>query len=336
MKRINKTLAVTLSVVLIITSIPPREVEASWFSDFCGGLFTIITAPIWVFCQDNPTFRKNNPFRKKVWEVEKEAQKNYYKQLPRPPKKSDNTIHNKSEDPVLSETVSTKHKNYALVDPNPENTVEEVLYRDPDVAAFEFKLYNGVIVEKEPRIISIKTDSYCPTVNPAYAEYDIDGYDKDGFNRRGVDKDGYGKDGFNKDGYNRQGFRKNADLPTQTSQRSPATTPSPTISATPEAIPTKIATPTNAPSSTISATPETTPMKIDDVNKTTDDFSISQWIKKQAKKLNIYQKFAFIDIGLVQVKKNLRNGKNLPTLKIQPSLEILRLEKPHLKDKEED
>jgi hypothetical protein len=74
MKRIKKTLAVVLSVALIITSVPPREVEASWFSDFWGGLFTIITSPIWIFCQDNPTFRKNNPFRKKVWEEEAEEQ----------------------------------------------------------------------------------------------------------------------------------------------------------------------------------------------------------------------------------------------------------------------
>jgi hypothetical protein len=58
-------MSVVLSVVLITTSIPPREVEASWFSDLMVGMFTIITAPIWVFCPDNPTFRKNNPFRSK-------------------------------------------------------------------------------------------------------------------------------------------------------------------------------------------------------------------------------------------------------------------------------
>jgi hypothetical protein len=64
----SKKLAVLLSVALIITSIPPKTVEALWFSDFFGGLFTVITAPIWVFCSDNPTFRKNNPFRKKAWQ----------------------------------------------------------------------------------------------------------------------------------------------------------------------------------------------------------------------------------------------------------------------------
>jgi hypothetical protein len=202
----KKIISIAVVVALITSSIPTREVEASWFSDFCGGLFIIIAAPIWIFCQDNPTFRKNNPFRKKSWEVEKEAPKNYYKQSTRPPKKSDNPIPDKSEEQVLSETVSTEPKSYALVDSNPEDTVEEVLYSDPDVAAFKFKLYNGVIVEKEPRIIKIKTDSYYPTVDPAYAEYDINGYNIDGFNKHGVDKNGYGRDGFNKSGLDRQGW----------------------------------------------------------------------------------------------------------------------------------
>jgi hypothetical protein len=61
----SQLIAVVLSVVLITTSIPPREVEASWFSNLCGGLFTVITAPIWIFCPNNPTFRKTNPFRSK-------------------------------------------------------------------------------------------------------------------------------------------------------------------------------------------------------------------------------------------------------------------------------
>jgi hypothetical protein len=68
----KKIISITVVVALITSSIPPREVEASWVSDFCGGLFTIITAPIWIFCPDNPTFRKNNPFRKKAWEEEDE------------------------------------------------------------------------------------------------------------------------------------------------------------------------------------------------------------------------------------------------------------------------
>jgi hypothetical protein len=32
-----------------------------------------LTAPIWAFCPNNPTFRKNNPFRKKVWEEERDS-----------------------------------------------------------------------------------------------------------------------------------------------------------------------------------------------------------------------------------------------------------------------
>jgi hypothetical protein len=184
-------------------------------------------------------------------------------------------------------------------------------------------LYNGVIVEKEPRIIKIKTDSYYPTVNPAYAEYDINGY--------------------NKDGYNRQGFRKNADLSAQTTQRSPATTPSLTISATPEATPTKIATtttliisPTSAPM--ISATPETTQMEIDDGNKKDNGSNILEWIKEQIENITTWQNYGVmltlihvpIDFVLGYGKKYLINGKTLPTLK------IMRLEKPHFNDKEED
>jgi hypothetical protein len=74
MIKVKKTLAITLSVVLIITSTPPREVEASWFSDLMGGIFTVITSPILLFAKDNPTLRKNNPFRKKVWEEEEEKE----------------------------------------------------------------------------------------------------------------------------------------------------------------------------------------------------------------------------------------------------------------------
>jgi hypothetical protein len=82
MTKMKKTLAVCLSVALIITSIPPREVEASWFSDFCGFIFTVGTIPIWVLCPNNPTFRKNNPFRKKVWEEEAEEQERVDERIP--------------------------------------------------------------------------------------------------------------------------------------------------------------------------------------------------------------------------------------------------------------
>jgi hypothetical protein len=69
---LKKLMAVCLSVALIITSTPPREVEASWFSDLMGGLFTVITSPILLVAPHNPTLRKNNPFRKKMWEEEAE------------------------------------------------------------------------------------------------------------------------------------------------------------------------------------------------------------------------------------------------------------------------
>ena len=68
---LKKQLAVLLSVLLITSSVPLKA-EASLFSDIFGGMFTIITAPIWIFCPDNPTFRKNNPFRQKAWEEEAE------------------------------------------------------------------------------------------------------------------------------------------------------------------------------------------------------------------------------------------------------------------------
>jgi hypothetical protein len=42
----------------------------------CGGIFTILSAPVGIFCQDNEFFRKQNPFRKKAWQEleEKENQ----------------------------------------------------------------------------------------------------------------------------------------------------------------------------------------------------------------------------------------------------------------------
>jgi hypothetical protein len=62
----KKIISIVLTVVLIITSIPPRKAEASWFSDLMGGLFTVITLPILLVAPHNPTLRKNNPFRKKI------------------------------------------------------------------------------------------------------------------------------------------------------------------------------------------------------------------------------------------------------------------------------
>jgi hypothetical protein len=71
---LKKLISIALIISLITTSIPPRAVEASFLSDVLGAWFTVITAPIWIFCQDNPTFRKNNPFRKKMWEEESELE----------------------------------------------------------------------------------------------------------------------------------------------------------------------------------------------------------------------------------------------------------------------
>jgi hypothetical protein len=70
----KKLICMLLSVALISTSVPAK-VQASWFSDLCGGIFTILSAPIWVFCQDNDFFRRQNPFKKKVWQEQEEKEK---------------------------------------------------------------------------------------------------------------------------------------------------------------------------------------------------------------------------------------------------------------------
>ncbi|MDR2251834.1 MAG: hypothetical protein LBD98_03285 [Endomicrobium sp.] len=85
MNRIKKSLAVVLSVVLITSSMLPREVAASWFSDLMGGMFTIISSPLLLIAPNNPTLRKNNPFRPKEWE---EESVNEYKHPTRVPKKT--------------------------------------------------------------------------------------------------------------------------------------------------------------------------------------------------------------------------------------------------------
>ncbi|MDR2351371.1 MAG: hypothetical protein LBD56_01650 [Endomicrobium sp.] len=85
MTKVKKTLAVCLSVALITASIPPREVEASWFSDLMGGMFTIISSPLLLIAPNNPTLRKNNPFRPKAWE---EESVNEYKHPTSVPKKT--------------------------------------------------------------------------------------------------------------------------------------------------------------------------------------------------------------------------------------------------------
>jgi hypothetical protein len=68
----KKLIYVLLSVSLISTSVPGK-VQASWFSDLMGGLFTVITAPIWIFCPENEFFKNQSPFRKKVWQEQEES-----------------------------------------------------------------------------------------------------------------------------------------------------------------------------------------------------------------------------------------------------------------------
>lgn len=65
-----KLMVVIISVALVTSSLPPKEAEASLFSDFVGGLLHSTNSTDWVLCPDNPTFRKNNPFRRKAWELE--------------------------------------------------------------------------------------------------------------------------------------------------------------------------------------------------------------------------------------------------------------------------
>lgn len=69
-----KLTAVILGICINMTSVSPQAVEASLFSDFMGGILTILTAPILLVVPDNPTLRKNNPFRKKQWEEQVEEE----------------------------------------------------------------------------------------------------------------------------------------------------------------------------------------------------------------------------------------------------------------------
>jgi hypothetical protein len=116
-----------LSVALISTSVPAK-VQASWFSDLCGGIFTILSAPIWIFCQDNPTFRKNNPFRKKPWEEQassfKQEELITQPQVPllNPSHKQEKEITENPEDtPLSSPTVPSP-----IPTPEPEEDKEEL------------------------------------------------------------------------------------------------------------------------------------------------------------------------------------------------------------------
>jgi hypothetical protein len=110
----SKKLAVLLSVILIVNcAVPQAQAGGFWsaITDFFGGVFTVITAPIWVFCPDNPTFRKNNPFRTKVWE--EQAQEEERKKLDKPPKKNRFVPPEITRDP-LTPTVSPPSKHVVV------------------------------------------------------------------------------------------------------------------------------------------------------------------------------------------------------------------------------
>jgi hypothetical protein len=62
---------------LLILSLSASPASASFFSDFCGAIFTILTCPIALVAPDNPTLRKNNPFRKKLWEEEQKEEERF-------------------------------------------------------------------------------------------------------------------------------------------------------------------------------------------------------------------------------------------------------------------
>ena len=70
-----KLTAIILSICISMTSVSPQVAEAGNFlTNFLGAVFTILTAPILLVAPDNPTLRKNNPFRKKLWEEVAEEQ----------------------------------------------------------------------------------------------------------------------------------------------------------------------------------------------------------------------------------------------------------------------
>lgn len=111
-----KLTAIILGICISITLVSPQAVEASWFSDLMGGLFTLITAPIQVFCPDNPTFRKNNPFRKKLWEEQaKEEQKERERERYR------KTVARQEQQQTILEKLTQEIEDLKKQDPDPEH-----------------------------------------------------------------------------------------------------------------------------------------------------------------------------------------------------------------------
>jgi hypothetical protein len=116
--KMKRKLAIAISIALINTTLPTREVEASWFSDLMGGIFTVITSPILLVAPNNPTLRKNNPFRKKMWEEEAEKEKEAEKilrRLPTPQCVSQPATQQQPETIVIEKTVEVVKDNSAEI-----------------------------------------------------------------------------------------------------------------------------------------------------------------------------------------------------------------------------
>jgi hypothetical protein len=67
--------------MIMVNCVAPKAEAGEFFSDLLGVIFKVFTIPIQiqVFCPNNPTFRKNTPFRQKEWEEEEERERNKYK-----------------------------------------------------------------------------------------------------------------------------------------------------------------------------------------------------------------------------------------------------------------
>jgi hypothetical protein len=64
----KKSITAVLALLMFTFAAPA---QAGKFNDFFAGIFTILTAPIGIFCPNVALFKRNNPWRKKDVEVEK-------------------------------------------------------------------------------------------------------------------------------------------------------------------------------------------------------------------------------------------------------------------------
>jgi peptidoglycan hydrolase CwlO-like protein len=143
----KKIISVVLSVVLVTTALPPKAVEASWFSDICGGLLTIISFPILLIAPDNPTLRKNNPFRKKLWEEQAEIEERIEKRLLQHP-------------PRIERIVVTEVKNDEEILPRLANLERKLKKANAKNAELEEKFKNYLLVLKKEIIVEILDQIY--------------------------------------------------------------------------------------------------------------------------------------------------------------------------------